>query len=204
MTIEWIPLLAGILLGAIPPRLLINSEVRYLRFDALWRRIAEPQKTGRRRRRWWKLPFVWIDPIRGYVVGDLLLHAFRSTPGAYGIEALVPKLLLFACLSVIILVQTSGRTPFRECVAPCGFLAGALFALMPWIVALSAVVLGASAMVALTRFVAGFFVSTLATASIGYFFIGLSPWLLGCTTLVALPMLVSWFRDRSLVMPMRM
>ena len=65
MTIHWIYLILGLGFGLIPPLKLLNTECRFLPFDELWHRVVRPPQDGRKRRRWWKLPLVWIDPVRG-------------------------------------------------------------------------------------------------------------------------------------------
>lgn len=203
MTITWLALVGGLLLGLVPPRWLINTEVRYLRFDSIWHRIAGPQRAGQRRRRWWKFALLWIDPLRGYVVADLLCESFRASPGSSGLHAHLATVATLACLFAVVIAQTGGRTAFGETLAPCGFLAGAMLAVVPWIVALAAIALGAANTVAIKRFTAGFVTSACATAGIGYLFLGRSIWLVACTLLVSVPLLISWFRRRSLVMPFR-
>lgn len=203
MVIHWIPLLCGLFFGLIPPRLLITSECRYLRFEALWERIANPNKTKQRRRRWWKLPMVWIDPVRGYFVADQLCQAFRSSPTATGAQLALPLVFTFISLWIVLWVQTSGRQLYDETISPTGFLGGMMVAMLPLVVALSAIALGASTAVVMKRFAAGYLIAVLATAGIGFLFLKSSPWLAVYALLVGAPLFVSWIRRSSLVMPVR-
>lgn len=203
MIIHWLHLLFGLFLGLIPPKLLVTKECRYLRFDALWARIVNPLKTNQRRRRWWKLPLVWIDPVRGYLVGHLLTRTFEPAPLATGLAAALPFFATIFALSLVLWVQTSGRRAEGETLSPSGFLAGMMVATLPLVVALSAIAMGASTAIVMNRFAAGYIVSGLTTACIGYLILGKSIWVLAYATLVAAPLLISWLRRTSLVMPVR-
>lgn len=205
MIISWLTLIPGLLFGLIPPGLLINSECRYLGFEALWKRVV-PSRINtepRRRRRWWKLPLVWIDPVRGYAAAFFIDQAFTAPADAVGAAKLLPVIATFLTLLVIVWVQTSGRQSKGETLSPSGFLAGVMLALLPWIVALSAIVIGITTAVALTSFSAGYIFATMVTATCGYFFLGRSLWLPIYTVLVATPMLLNWVRRTKLVIPVR-
>ena len=91
----------------------------------------------------------------------------------------------------------------RNAFRPRRFLAGMMFALLPWIVALSAIVIGVTAAVDFTSLAAGYLIATLATAVIGAFFLRTSPWLGVYTVLVATPMMINWGRRTHLVIPVR-
>jgi hypothetical protein len=203
MLIHWFPLLCGLIFGLIPPRLLINTECRYLRFDALWNRVLFKETGKQRRRRWWKLPLVWVDPLRGYVTASMLSDAFHVAPMATGILKVLPLVTTFLALTAVLWVQTTGRREQRETLSPCGFLGGMMLALLPVMVSVSAIVMGVAAAIALRRFVAGYVLAACATAGIGYLFMGRSPWLGAYTVLVATPLLISWFARKSLVIPVR-
>lgn len=203
MIVHWLPFLSGLFFGLIPPRLLINSECRYLRFDGVWSKVAARNKSNQRRRRWWKMPLVWIDPVRGYVAATLLSEAFDPVRKASMGQKLAPMVATFLVLFLIVWVQTSGRKNEQETVSPVAFLAGMMFGLLPPVVALAAIIIGAATAVALNSFAAGYLVATLTTAGIGYLFLGRSLWLPIYTVLVAAPLLISWLRRTSLVMPVR-
>lgn len=203
MTIHWLPLFFGLLLGLTPPKRLLTSECRYLRFDALWARIMNPLKTHQRRRRWWKLPLVWIDPVRGFLTGYLLRQAFEAAPHASGIANLFPFIATLFALGATLWVQTSGREDHGETISPTAFLGGMMIATMPLVVACSAIAMGASTAVVMSRFAAGYIVAAITTACIGYLILGKNLWLPASVLLVASPLLVSWLKRTSLVMPVR-
>lgn len=203
MIILWFPLVCGLFFGLIPPRLLLNSECRYLNFESLWATVVRPRHSNQRRRRWWKLPLVWIDPIRGYATAFFLNDAFQAAPLATTMDHLGRIFVTFLVLLLVIWVQTWGRKGQKETLAPCGFSAGLMLGLLPVVVALSAIIIGVTAAIATTHFAAGYAVAALTTAGIGYAFMGRTPWLGACTVLVAAPLLISWLRRTQLVIPVR-
>jgi len=205
MIINWLTLIPGLFFGLIPPRLLINSECHYLGFEGLMARIfpSRIKTEPSRRRRWWKLPLVWIDPVRGYATAVFISQAFTAVPKATGVAKAAPLIATFLALLVIVCVQTSGRHSKGETLSPSGFLAGMMLALLPWIVALSAIVIGVTSAMAMTSFNAGYLFATMMTATCGYFFLGRSVWLACYTVLVATPMLLSWVGRTKLVVPVR-
>lgn len=204
MATHWISLFCGLFFGLIPPRLLINSECRYLRFDRLWRRVVPREEDLRKsRRRWWKLPLVWIDPARGFASATFLSAAFELKPEATGWTRMEPLLATAPLLLVVVWMQTRGRIRAGETISPSSFLGGMMLALLPPVVAFSAIVIGVATAIAMSSFAAGYLVATATTLIIGYPFLGRSPWLGLYTLLVATPLIINWLRRTSLVMPVR-
>jgi hypothetical protein len=203
MIIHWIPLLCGLFFGLIPPLCLIKKECRFREFDVIWKRISKPADPGQVRRRWWKMPIVGIDPIRGYVTGFYLSDAFRTAQNAAGVQKLLPLIATALLLLLVMCVQTSGRGNERETLSPVTFLGGLMLALLPLVVALSAITIGTATAIAMSGFSAGYFMASVATACIGYIFLGRSLWLPVYTVIVASPLLINWFRRGHLVMPFR-
>ena len=203
MIIHWLPLLCGLFFGLIPPRLLINSECRYLSCAALWERVVTRGKSNQRRRRWWKLPIVWIDPVRGFVTAISLVAAFEVADKPTAMQKLAPVAATFLVLFAVLWVQCRGRDTDKETLSPSAFLAGMMMGMLPPIVALSAIIIGIATAIALSGFAAGYIVATITTAVLGYVFLGRSPWLAAYTILVASPLLINWLRRTQLVMPVR-
>lgn len=203
MVINWIHLSVGLIFGLLPPMRLLNCECRFLIFDEMWARVFRRATGGERRRRWWKLPLVWIDPFRGYVVGASLAEAFRAVPKASFIQGQLPVLSLLACVMVVMAVQTSGRDRERESLSPAGFMAGIMLAMMPLQIALSAIVIGTATAMALQSYTFGYLAAGLATAGVGVVF------MMGNTNLgiyvlmTSAPAWMSWLRGTTLVTPVR-
>lgn len=203
MVINWFNLAIALLFGLIPPLRLLNSECRYLPFEELWTRVLRRPEDGQRRRRWWKLPLVWIDPFRGFVVGSFLSTAFRAVPKATFLQAQIPVLALLACLMLVLAVQTKGRPFERESLSPAGFMAGLMLALLPFTVAAGAIIVGAATAVALQRYSYGYWAATLITAGIGFAFLKTNTKLGVYVLMVSAPAWMSWLRGTTLVTPVR-
>ena len=203
MVINWINLAVGLLFGLIPPLRLLNCECRFLMFEELWVRSIRPPQDGQRRRRWWKLPLVWVDPVRGYVVGAFLATAFRAAPKSNFLQSQLPVLALLACLMLVLAVQTKGRPRERESLSPAGFMAGLMLALMPFTVAAGAIIVGGATAVALHRYSYGYWAATLITAGIGFVFLKGNTKLGVYVLTVSAPAWMSWLRGTTLVTPVR-
>lgn len=204
MIIHWLPLVVGLVLGLIPSRLLINSECRYLIFEDLWGRVLWPENRGSdRRRRWWKMPLVWIDPVRGYVVADFLTQAFEAAPEASGIEQMLPTLARGGLLVLVVWVQSSLRLRERETISPTSFIAGITCALLPIEVALAVLVMGAASAIAMQTFVAGYIVATMTMLGVGFAMMGKSQTLAVALATMGLPVIINWLRGTRMVMPVR-
>lgn len=203
MTINWIYLIIGLGFGLIPPLRLLNTECRYLPFEEVWTRVFRRMDDGQKRRRWWKLPLVWIDPVRGYVVGKMLAQSFGPVERANFIQAQLPVLAVLAAVLVVLMVQTKGRAYERESLSPAGFLAGMMFAMLPPVISLGAIVLGGATMVAAQCFAYGYWAAALVTAGVGFAFMGPSPKLGVYVLMVSAPAWMSWLRGAALVMPVR-
>lgn len=203
MVINWLYLVAGLAFGLIPPLRLLNCECRFLPFEDLWNRALRRPKDAQKRRRWWKLPLVWIDPFRGYVVGCFLAQAFRAAPKVGFVQAQLPVLALLACLMLVLAVQTKGRPFERESLSPGGFMAGLMIGLMPLTVALGAMIVGGATAVALQRYSYGYWAATLMTAVLGFAFLKANPKLGVYVLTVSAPAWMSWLRGTTLVTPVR-
>ncbi len=203
MIIHWLPLLGGLFFGFLPGIRLLNTECRYLAFEDFWVRLRGSELGGSKRRKWWKLPLVWIDPVRGFVAANLLMQAFEASAEAHAFERLLPTILGGALLMLAVFVQTCGRRDERETISPAGFLAGCLLALLPPMVAGAALIMGGATAVAMRSYIAGYILAALTTAGVGFMLMGKSPTLAIAAALTALPVLLNWLRGTRMVTPMR-
>ncbi len=201
MVINWIYLAVALFFGLIPPMRLLNCECRFLIFDEMWARVFRSSSGGERRRRWWKLPLVWIDPFRGYVVGSFLAQSFRAVPKASSIESQFPVLALLASVMVVLAVQTKGRE--RESLSPATFIAGLVLAMVPLEIGLSAMVIGCATAMALHSYTYGYLAMGLATAAIGVVFMRGNTSLGVYVLMTSAPAWMNWLRGTTLVTPVR-
>lgn len=205
MIVNWVHLAVGLLFGLISPLRLLNTECRYLLFEDLWNRLFKSNQEGeKKRRRWWKLPLVWIDPFRGYVVGDMLGQSFRAVRKANFAQAQFPVLAMLAAVLLVLMVQTRGRTYERECISPAGFMAGLMIAMMSPTMAFGAIVVGAATMIALQSYLHGYLAAGVITAILGVAFMGpANTKVIAFTLIVSAPAWITWLRGNTLVTPVR-
>ena len=209
MHIFWISLLGGLFFGLIPSRLLLSQKCNYLDLSRIRNKLTTLNEPERHGRRWWKLPLVWIDPVRGYVTATLLAQAVHAAPAGHdasGSERLIAMIITFGLLLLVLWVQAERRSKSNgqlQMVSPTGFLGGMIVGLLPPVVAIAALTLGVATALALTNFSAGYFAASLATLTMGLVFTRNIPLVALQGFLVAFPMLMNWVRRTTLVMPIR-
>jgi hypothetical protein len=208
MTISWLYLLGGLFFGLIPPRRLINSQCSYMNFRSLRKNIFGDARLGRSSRQWWRLPLVWIDPIRGYVTAFFLAQAFQAAPGSGKSVRILVLVSTYALLLLALWMQAekrvNGARPGQnQTVSPSVFLAGMILGVFPPMVAIAALVLGLLAAAAMESYAIGYIMAGLATVGSGFMFIKNPPLVLLSGLLASFPFWLSWYRRSSLVMPIR-
>lgn len=206
MGIHWIPLLFGLFFGLIPPSKLLSCRCKYFDCYGVVSRVFHTGGANEKGRRWWKLPLAWIDPVRGYVTATLLGQAVYATPDSTGSERLGVLLLTAILLLAVLFVQAERRLRSNEkhqTVSPTTFLAGMIVGLLPPMVAIATLALGFATALALTNFTAGYGAASFAALAVGLVFSRNFPQVGMNAFIVAFPMLVSWVRRTTLVMPVR-
>lgn len=206
VSVNWLHLIVGLAFGLVPPLRLLNCTVRYMPFDHLWTDVLWRKNRDdetRRRRRWWKLPLVWIDPVRGYVVGASLINAFEPVKGSNFIQAQLPTLALAAALFAVLRTQTQERLRERESVSPASFIFGYMWAVFDPLVAGGAILIGAATSVSVRNYSAGYLIAMLVAGGLGGLLMGFTPHVAVLAVGVAAPALINWMRGTSLVTPVR-
>ncbi len=203
MVINWIPLLVALFFGLIPPRCLIKGEVRYLTFEDMWTKAIRPMHGDHRRRRWWKLPLVWMDPFRGFVTAYYVLEAFPKPPRGSGIPPFRYLSAIAVTLLICLWMQTVGRRAAGETISPTAFLAGIIVIVLPPEVSLPVLVVGLATIVAVRDYAFGYYAAALICAGLGYFSMGANLKLIAPVALILLPVTVNWIRGTRLVVPVR-
>lgn len=202
MIIHWGYLLTGLLVALFPGKYLRGSEYRHFEFDQLSRRLADKNK---RRRRWWKMPAVWIEPVRGYAAVFLLSLGLSLEPDSMEKTAKFLVLVLpLLILTVGVTIQCTSDEDRTKMVTPIGYLSGLILCLLPLEVALPAMVLGASSAIAFRRWAAGHLLGGVAATIIGYFFLGPHVNVVWAGCICGWPVLLAWFYRRKLVIVVRM
>ncbi len=162
--------------------------------------------SGRRRRSWWKLSLIWLDPFRGYASGHLsavgLLTMSDSLQGA----TLLPLFVQCALVAAALVIQMeAGRQEAGKLLAPVPFLLGFTtglyldFGIVGGAIALLAV----ATMLGTHSFMWGYLVAGAAASVIGFAFLGPSPALIVFALTACAPAPYAFLRRAVLVMPFR-
>ena len=205
----WLALPLALALGLLPPRWFYPAGCRHVtlleaRASAL--RHAAHGMSGRRRRRWWKSPFYWLDPLRGYATAQLLALGLAHLCLAFALPRPVHLLLHALLLAPVVLLQThAGRQGPGQLLAPVGFHLGLLIGLLPQHALLGAAValIGVASMFTASSFIWGFLAAGAAALAIGLPLLGPGPSLLLLALVAAAPALLAFLRRASLVVPLR-
>lgn len=199
MTIYWIALVPGVLLLLFPADRLLSSLVELRSFDCF-----QHLENSARYRPWWWVPALWVDPVRGFAGTWLLQHAFGLASATW---AAAPKLeygCLVALLGLGVLCQTfTRRGDERVILAPVGFVAGMLAALMPWPVTVIGLVTAALGLFAFRQFHAFFGFGMMAVAILGFVLEAPVMWLWPAAGALALPLMTGLVTGSTLEVPTR-
>lgn len=164
MTIHWSLFVPGVVLLLYPADLLLSSLVELRSFDCFQNLENSP-----RYRPWWWVPALWLDPLRGFL-GTVLVQ--RAAVGITNVTwSVTPKpeyALFVAVLAAGVLCQTiTRRGDAGVLLAPVGFVAGVVTAMVPLPVALIGIVTAALGLFAFRRFPAFFAFGLVAVGLLG-------------------------------------
>lgn len=200
MTTHWGYLICGIALAWLPGFWLRSRDCREFQCERLQRRL---QETGRRRRRWWKLPAVWVEPLRGYLVVALLDKALTAPADAAGRFSLPALVATLAILLVGVSLQMPSHRHKTSLVAPVGYVGGILLAWLPVTIGPAAIALGAASAFAFRHWEAGFLVGAVSCLAIGWCFVGPCGRLMAISLVFVWPVVAAWLLQKKLVLPVR-
>ena len=200
MTIHWSLFVPGVVLLLFPADRLLSSLVELRSFDCFQHR-----ENSSRYRPWWWVPALWLDPLRGFLGTVLVQH------GAAGIKdaswSLMPKpeyALIVAVIAVGVLGQTiTRRGDTGVLLAPIGFVAGVVTALVPWAVAVIGIVTAALGLFAFRQFHAFFAFGLVAVALLGLVVEAEMAWVLPAAGVFALPVIAGLITSSTLEVPTR-
>jgi hypothetical protein len=210
MLSPWQLIPAGLVLGLIPPRLFYDSHYRHVSLlDAVTTgkmRTVGTDGSGRRRRSWWKLPLLWIDPIRGFLCAHLIALGLYRMP-MYNSEliAIILGISGLSTLTVLIVQMEFGRNRTGCLLAPVAFLLGYNTGMLIDLELLGAsiAIIGICTMVSSKNFTMGYCVAGAAALLIGYSFLGLSANLAIFALTSSAPVTYAFIRRARLMVPLR-
>jgi len=199
MTSHWGLFASAILLLLFPADRLLSSMVELRSFDCFNSLDSSP-----RRRPWWWVPALWLDPLRGFAGTWLLVRSLdldvrfwsQLSKGGYGV--------LLAVLGLGLVSQVfTRRGGAGVLLAPIGFAAGMVAALTPWSLGLPALIAAAVGLFGFRQFGAFFWCGALALPLLGVA-VGVEIfWVVPAAVALALPGFAAWVSGSTLELPVR-
>jgi hypothetical protein len=198
MTVDWSFFLPGLIALLFPADWLLSSKVTLRGMESFRTLENSP-----RRRPWGWVPALWLDPVRSWFGVTLLLQSIDFGPGAWSQVPVAAYVVVLVVLAVALAIQTYTKRDPEKLLAPVGYAAGMLVALLPWEVSLLGIVTGVVALIAFRAFHAFFTVALLAIGLLGLILESRVHWLLPAMGAMVVPALVTFFTARTLELPTR-
>lgn len=199
MTIHWGLFVPGIVLLLFPADRLLSSHVELRSFGSF-----QSLENSPRRRPWWWVPLLWIDPMRGFIGVFLLQHAMAATASSWDLMPKPGYTLLAGLMAVGVVSQTLTRRGDGDAIlAPVGFVTGMTVALMPWPVALLTLMTAGLGAFALRQFHAFFSCGLVAVTLLGLLFEAEAMWVFIAIGCFVIPLIISLVKSCTLELPTR-
>jgi hypothetical protein len=198
MTIDWSLFLPAMLLLLFPADRLLSTKVQLRTFESFRSLENSP-----RFRPWWWVPALWLDPIRGFAGALLLKWALAIVSARWTLEQKPAYWLLVGLLGFAVLCQSFTRRDREALLAPMGFVAGIVLALMPPAVALIGFATAVLSVFAFHRFHAFFTAGLAMVALLGVLLDTHFMWLAPAVVVLAVPLALGAITGRSLELPTR-
>lgn len=197
MTIHWSLLGPGVLLLLFPADRLLSSQVKLRSFESF-----QNLENSSRRRPWWWVPALWLDPARGLGGALLVRHGLNLSSVTWELTPKPAYVLMLAILGAGVVSQTlTRRDDASALLAPVGFVAGLVGGLTPWPVALVAAVSGVMGIFGIRHF-QGFFLGGLSGVCLFGGLLGADlTWIAAAAFLHALPLGMRLVTGRTLEVP---
>ena len=198
ITVDWSLFVPGVLLLLIPADVLLSAKVELRTLESFRTLENSP-----RRRPWWWVPVLWIDPLRAWAGAWLLRQGLGLAGGEWDLTPATEYGLLLAILVAAVIGQTLTRRGDEMLIAPVGFAVGVVVALTSWSVVLFAMALAVSAALALRQLHVFFSVGALTVCGFGLAAKQEAAWVLPATAMLLLPLAAAVTAGRSLALPSR-
>jgi hypothetical protein len=199
MTIHWSLLVPGALLLLFPADRLLTSRVELRSFERFRSLEDSP-----RHRPWWWVPALWLDPLRGFFGAFLLRESLEVALLPWEFLPPTQYAWVVVLLALGIVCQTfTARGEKGVMLAPMGFVAGVVVALLPWSVSLPVLVLAALGLFGLRQFHAFFSFGLAALVLFGVVFRAEFAWLALAAGALALPIVAGFLAGSSMELPTR-
>lgn len=195
MHIHWWFFIPALVLLFYPLDMLITCHVRLRDFEYM--------RYGRHRRRsWWQQAWAWMDPARAFAGAYILRNSWTFPTDVPVLGNHLPFVATLAVLIFAVGVQMLTRRQ-EVLFAPIGFSAGLLFAVLPAMIAVLALALALTCLMAFRGWWAYFVAGSLSAGVLGLAILRLDPWVVAGVVLLIEPFVVSWVAQRELLVPVR-
>lgn len=195
MKINWLLFVPALLLLFYPLDHLLPGRIRLrsyesIRNDPLGARDA-----------WWRQPWIWINPLRSCAGGWLLHNAWTIEPPLPGFWRHLPFFGTLLVLALAMGVQMHTRRADDVLLAPVGYSAGIVFALLPPEIAVLVIMLAGACLMAFRSWSAFFFCGAVGALAFGYLILRWNFWMLATVVLMIEPVVLSLLAKRELLFP---
>lgn len=198
MVIHWFSLSIGIILLWLPTIRIFHRSAKLRTYPQLIE-----QSVRKRSRPWWWLPAWWISPLQGFLGAFLVRGAFEIQPDAAGLIRQLPLLLVAAILALSVLIEMLFFSDDMRVISPFGLVAGVSFALLPYSVAIPALILATTSVPAIKTVPSYFLAGAACTAGVGYLMMGRNLWMMLATGIYLMPVVIAFMQGRFLSLPSR-
>ncbi|MFI5356347.1 MAG: hypothetical protein ACHQ4G_03330 [Opitutales bacterium] len=198
MAFDWGWFLTGLVLLFFPADRLLSAQVSVRGAESF-----QSLQNSPRRRPWWWVPALWLDPVRGLLGTWLVRRGCVLTMHAGVPEPKSAYAVMLAVLFVAVLVQLPTRRSQEILLAPIGFMAGMVGILVPLPVAVIGLAAALGSLFAFRAFSAFFTAGLAVVAVLGLVLQAPLCWLLPAVGLLAVPVLAALLSQRSLELPTR-
>lgn len=211
MSLPWLPYAIGMFLGLLPPRFFYSTT--HWRHATLVDATTTGHLSGSGRHRtsngnpkWWTLPLLWVDPIRGFLAAHFVATGLYRLPTATAEQLiLIVALTAVSTLAILTVQMEFGRQRKKDLLAPVAFLFGYVIGIYPGseLMGASVAVIGLLALIGSRSLTMGFIASGVIACIFGYKTLGLGMSLGVFAATAAAPVPYAFFRRARLVVPVR-
>lgn len=198
MTIHLSLFAPSLLLLLFPADRLLSSTVQLRSFESFRSLENSP-----RHRPWWWVAALWVDPLRALAGTLLLKHALALESADWAFTPKPAYGVLIGVLGLAVLSQLFTRRQPDVMLAPIGFVAGVVAALIPSPVTLIGFAMATAGLFAFGQFHAFFSVAFVTIALLGLALGADIAWLAPAVGVLGLPIVASFLTGSTLELPTR-
>jgi hypothetical protein len=206
----WFFIASGVAFGLVPPHFFYGSSWRHVTLiDATTSGHLGRDgnhRTGMASKLWWRLPLLWIDPIRGFFCAYLIAWGLYKMPIESTEQiAIILGIKCFCTLVALAVQMEFGRQRKKDMMSPLPFLIGFLIGISygSWLLGCSAALICLMACIGTRSFKMGYLIAGVVGGILSYPTLGLSANLGIFALTIMAPVPYAFLRGARLVFPFR-